>query len=262
MRRLLLSAALLAAAGCGRGDAPATDSAAAAAAPHDSTATAMTDSTSATGAQGAAPNTLTDAEKAAGWKLLFDGTSLAGWRGYGMTAMPDSGWQVVDGAITRTAHGGDIVTNDSYKDFELSLEWKVPPGGNSGVFYRALESKDPIYYSAPEMQVLDDARHADGKTPLTRAGSAYGLYAPPEGVVKPAGEWNQARVVVRGNHVEHWLNGRKVVEYELGSADWKAKVAASKFNEWKAYGTAKEGRIGLQDHGDRVQFRSIKLRTL
>jgi hypothetical protein len=187
---------------------------------------------------------------------------MQGWRGYGRTAMPDSGWAVVDGAITRTGRGGDIVTTDAFRDFELALEWKVPPGGNSGVFYRALESADPIYYSAPEMQVLDDAAHADGKNPLTSAGSAYGLYAPPRGVVKPAGEWNAARLVVRGNQVEHWLNGQKVVAYELGSADWKAKVAASKFNEWKAYGTGTEGRIGLQDHGDRVQFRSIKLRVL
>jgi len=187
---------------------------------------------------------------------------MQGWRGYGKTAMPDSGWSVEDGAITRTGRGGDIVTNDKYRNFELALEWKVPPGGNSGVFYRALESADPIYYSAPEMQVLDDERHADGKNPLTSAGAAYGLYAPPRGVVKPAGEWNAARLVVRGDSVEHWLNGQKVVSYQLGSADWKAKVAASKFNAWKAYGTGKEGLIGLQDHGDRVQFRSVKLRVL
>lgn len=253
---LIVSAALLAgAAGCGQRNAAAADSARA-----DSAATSTPVAMDQT--QPGTPNTLTDAERAEGWTLLFDGTSMQGWRGYGKTAMPDSGWSVVDGAITRTAQGGDIVTTDAYRNFELALEWKVPPGGNSGVFYRALESADPIYYSAPEMQVLDDERHADGKNPLTSAGAAYGLYAPPRGVVKPAGEWNAARLVVRGDSVEHWLNGQRVVAYQLGSADWKAKVAASKFNEWKAYGTGKEGRIGLQDHGDRVQFRSIRLRVL
>jgi hypothetical protein len=267
MRRPLLlpSALLVTAAAAAAGCAPRSD-----AASDTSTATAVADSpaaaTSTPGAmdstQAGAPNTLTEAERAAGWTLLFDGSTLQGWRPYNAPGKPVTGWQVVDGTITRAEHGGDIVTDSVYRDFELSLEWKVPPGGNSGVFYRALESKDPIYYSAPEMQVLDDARHVDGKNPLTSAGAAYGLYAPPKGVVKPAGEWNAARVVVRGNAVEHWLNGQKVVSYELGSADWKAKVAASKFNEWKAYGTGQEGRIGLQDHDDRVQFRSIKVRTL
>lgn len=261
-------AALLAgAAGCGQraDDAPRADSALAdsPASATSSTPTAMDSAqgSSQDSSQGA-PNTLTDAERAAGWRLLFDGTSLAGWRGYGKPAMPDSGWSVEDGAITRTASGGDIVTTERYRDFELALEWKVPPGGNSGVFYRAIEDSNAIYESAPEYQVLDDARHADGKNPLTSSGSAYGLYAPPRGVVRPAGEWNQTRIVVRGNRVEHWLNGQKVVEYELGSADWKAKVAASKFAAWKTYGTATEGYLGLQDHGDRVQFRSIKVRTL
>jgi hypothetical protein len=116
--------------------------------------------------------------------------------------------------------------------------------------------------SAPEYQVLDDAAHADGRNPLTSAGAAFGLYAAPRGVVRPAGEWNQSRIVVRGSRVEHWLNGQKVVEYELQGGDWKAKVAASKFKDWPTYGTAEEGRIGLQDHGDRVQFRSIRLKVL
>jgi len=111
------------------------------------------------------------------------------------------------------------------------------------------------------MQVLDDARHKDGQSRLTSAGSAYGLYAAPAGVVKPAGEWNAVRIVVRGNHVEHWLNGTKVVEYELGSPDWKAKVEASKFKQWPGYGRAASGHIALQDHGDRVAYRDIKVRT-
>ena len=263
-----LAVLLAGAAGCGQrtADSATTDSAVAATPTPDRT-TAMGDTTAAaagatTDPQFGTPNTLTAEEQAAGWKLLFDGRTLQGWRGYGKPGAPVAGWEVADGAITRAGSGGDIVTTDAYRDFDLALEWKVPQGGNSGVLYRVLESADPIYYSGPEMQVLDDAHHADGRNPLTSAGAAYGLYAPPKGVVKPAGEWNQARLTVRGSQVEHWLNGQKVVSYELGSADWKAKVAASKFNEWKAYGTGKEGLIGLQDHGDRVQFRSIKLRAL
>lgn len=211
------------------------------------------------------PNTLTDAERKAGWKLLFDGATTAGWHGYGKSDMP-AGWQVVDGALTRVGLAGDIVTREKFRDFELSIEWKIEPGGNSGIFYRGVEAADPtktpLYYSAPEMQVLDDERHADGKSPLTSAGASYGLYPAPRGVVKPANEWNRARVVVRGNRVEHWLNGTKMVEYELGGADWTARVKKSKFNEWPEYGKAAEGVIGLQDHGDRVAYRRIKIRPL
>jgi hypothetical protein len=206
-------------------------------------------------------NTLTAAEQAAGWKLLFDGTTTNGWRGYKLDSMP-GGWQVVDGALTRVAAGGDIVTRDQYANFELKLDWNISPGGNSGILYRGSEEEDAIYWSAPEMQVLDDARHPDGHSRLTSAGSDYGLYPSPAGVVKPAGEWNHVRIVVNGNHVEHWLNGVKVVEYELGSADWTAKVAASKFAPHPHYGRNTTGYISLQDHGDRVAYRNIKIRVL
>ncbi|HEX9282230.1 MAG TPA: DUF1080 domain-containing protein [Gemmatimonadales bacterium] len=206
-------------------------------------------------------NTLTPAERDAGWRLLFDGKTAAGWRGWRMDSLP-SGWQVVDGALTRVAPAGDIVTRDKFRNFELSLEWNVAPGGNSGIFYRASEDDDAIYWTAPEMQVLDDARHPDGRSRLTAAGSDYGLYPAPAGVVKPGGKWNRARIVVRGNHVEHWLNGGKVVEYELGSPDWAAKVKASKFAPHPRYGRNAEGYIGLQDHGDRVAYRNIKIRVL
>ncbi len=210
-----------------------------------------------------APNTLTAAERQAGWQLLFDGKSTAGWRSYKSADTPMDGWQVVDGALTRAARGaGDIITTDNYKDFELELEWKIGAGGNSGIFYRAAEGSEAIYYSAPEMQVLDDNGHADGKSELTSAGSDYGLYPAPRGVVKPVGEWNTVRIVVKGNHVEHWLNGKKIVEYELGSPDWVQRVKRSKFNQWQEYGKAVEGHIGLQDHGDWVAFRSIKIRRL
>lgn len=206
-------------------------------------------------------NQLTPEQRAQGWRLLFDGTSLGGWRGYNRSDMPD-GWQAVDGALTRVARAGDIITVEKYRNFEFELEWMVRERGNSGIFYRAIEADVPIYHSAPEMQVLDDERHPDGRSELTSAGANYGLHPAPRGVVRPAGEWNQARIVINGNHVEHWLNGQKIVEYELHSDDWKQRVAASKFVEWPTYGTAAEGHIGLQDHGDWVAFRNIRIRVL
>jgi hypothetical protein len=157
---------------------------------------------------------------------------------------------------------GDLITDDEFGDFELALEWKVSEGGNSGIMYRVVDAHEATYQSGPEMQVLDDARHPDGRSRLTAAGAAYGLYPAPAGVVKPAGEWNQVRIVVKGGHVEHWLNGRKVVEYELWSPDWKARVANSKFAQWPSYGLAKKGHIALQDHGDRVAYRNIRVRAL
>lgn len=208
-----------------------------------------------------APNTLSDAEGAAGWRLLFDGRTTAGWRGYGLDTMP-TGWKVVSGALTRVGETRDIITRDEFGDFELALQWKIAPGGNSGIMYRVHESGNPSYFSGPEMQVLDDARNADGKDPLTSAGADYALYAAPRGVVRPAGQWNDVRLVVKGNHVEHWLNGTRVVEYELQSADWKARVAKSKFSAWPEYGQFARGHIALQEHGARVQYRSIKIRAL
>ena len=207
------------------------------------------------------PNMLTPKEKREGWQLLFDGKSTRGWRGFRMDSMP-SGWQVIDGELTRIAEAGDIITTDQFANFELALEWKISEGGNSGIMYRVTEATEASYESGPEMQVLDDARHHDGLSRLTAAGAAYGLYPSPAGVVKPAGEWNAVRIVVRGAHVEHWLNGKKVVQYELWSPDWEAKVKASKFNQWPTYGRAKRGHIALQDHGDRVAYRSIRIRVL
>lgn len=200
-------------------------------------------------------------DSAGEWRTLFDGRSLDAWRGFKRAEVP-AGWQVVDGALTRVGKAGDLITRDEFDNFELELEWKVPQGGNSGIMYRVTEDGEETYETGPEMQVLDDARHKDGQSRLTAAGSAYGLYPAPAGVVKPAGEWNAVRIVVRGNHVEHWLNGTKVVEYELGSPDWAAKVQASKFSRWPGYGRAASGHIALQDHGDRVAYRNIKIRIL
>lgn len=208
-----------------------------------------------------AQNQLTAEERAADWRLLFDGSTTNGWRGYMKESMPD-GWQAVDGTLARVGEGGDIITTESFRNFELAFEFRVEKGGNSGVFYRAVEGPASIYFGAPEFQVLDDAAHADGGSPLTSTGANYALHPAPRGVARPAGEWNEGRIVVNGNHVEHWLNGQKIVEYELGSADWAALVAKSKFNEWPEYGKAAEGHIGLQDHGDPVWFRSIKVREL
>lgn len=219
-------------------------------------------------AQGCAPgmgrvaiNILTPAEQAAGWRLLFDGRTAHDWRGFKQAGMPD-GWKTVDGALTRVAAGGDIITRDQFANFELALEWRVASGGNSGVMYRVTEQADASYETGPEMQFLDDARHPDGKSRLTSAGAVYGLYPSPEGAVKPAGQWNAARIVVQGSHVEHWLNGVKTADYELLSPDWEARVAASKFNQWPGYGRAARGHIALQDHGDLVSFRNIKIRNL
>ena len=207
------------------------------------------------------PNTLSAAERKAGWRLLFDGHSTRGWRAYNQDSMP-SGWQATEGALTRVDRARDIIYNEKFKDFELSLEWKISAKGNSGIFYRGIEGPEALYYSAPEMQVLDDSGHADGRTPLTSAGSVYGLYPALPGVVKPVGEWNSVRIVVKGNHVEHWLNGQRIAEYEFWSADWTKRVADSKFRQWPEYGKAAEGYIGVQDHGDWVAYRNIKIRTL
>ena len=206
-------------------------------------------------------STLTDEQRAAGWRPLFDGATTAGWRGYHQDSVP-GGWQVVDGALTRVAQAGDLVTDDEYESFDLVLEWMVPPGGNSGVMYHISDDGERTYSTGPEMQVLDDSGHADGGSRLTAAGAAYAIYPAAPGAVKPAGEWNSARLVVNGAHVEHWLNGTKVVEYELWSPDWEARVKASKFADAAGYGRATRGRIGLQDHGDRVAFRNILIRPL
>lgn len=198
-----------------------------------------------------------------GWRSLFDGKTADAWRGFKSDRLPD-GWQVVDGALTRVAHAGDIVTREQFRDFELALEWKVAPGGNSGVFYRVAEAPELewVWQSGPEAQVLDDAGHGDGLRPETSAGACYGLYPAPRGVVRPAGEWNEMRIVVEGNDVEHWLNGRKVVEYGLGSADWEERVRRSKFADLPRYGRVPRGHIALQDHGDWVAYRNIRIRVI
>jgi hypothetical protein len=209
----------------------------------------------------AAQNRLTDQERADGWRLLFDGTTTDSWRGYRNAAMPP-GWQVADGALTRVEAAGDIISVEQFESFELTLDWMIHEGGNSGIFFHVTEEGPAVWSTGPEFQILDDERHRDGLTPETSAGSNYALHAPVGAVVNPPGEWNSARLVVRGNHVEHWLNGKRIVSYELGNAEWEQLVAASKFRDMPGYGRAGRGHIALQDHGDFVAFRNIRIRVL
>jgi hypothetical protein len=234
------------------------------------------------------PNSLTPAERSAGWRLLFDGRTLAGWRGLGYDTVPTAHWVVVNGAIKKIASGnvprvadgrplvgGDLMTVDSFADFELSWEWKVTPGANSGVKYNVSETMSVAQGGAGtgggpthsalgfEYQMLDDDRHEDGKLPIHRAAALYDLIAPNEKKhLRPVGEWNRSRIVFRGNHGEHWLNGEKVVEFELGTAHMDSLLAASKYHTIPGFGERRRGHIVLQDHGDEVYFRSIKVRPL
>lgn len=209
---------------------------------------------------GQQPNLLTPAEQSGGWRLLFDGAALAGWRGF-KSAEPPAGWRAVDGALARVGPGGDLMTVDEFGDFELRLEWTIAKGGNSGIMFHVTGEGAQTYETGPEFQVLDNAGHADGKAALTSAGSNYALHPPVRDVTKPVGEWNEARLIVKGAHVEHWMNGVKLLEYELWSPDWEARVTASKFGKMPRYGRAKSGRIVLQDHGDAVSYRNIKIRA-
>ena len=227
------------------------------------------------------PNQLTKKEKEDGWVLLFDGQTMDSWRGYCKDAVPGA-WTVEDGTIhiqgsgrgeAGANDGGDIITLKKYRNFELSLEWKISEGGNSGIFYLAQEKCGndsvpgaPIYESSPEMQVLDNDRHPDaklGKDGNRKAGSLYDLIPAKPQNAKPAGEWNKVLITVYKGTVIHNQNGENVVEYHLWTDDWKAMCADSKFANWPDFiNTAEEGYIGLQDHGDDAWFRNIKIREL
>ncbi|HKB04772.1 MAG TPA: DUF1080 domain-containing protein [Gemmataceae bacterium] len=203
-------------------------------------------------------NTLTDDEKADGWRLLFDGTSTKGWRGYKANDVP-AGWKALDGALVRVEKAGDLITEEEFGDFDLVFDWKVSHGGNSGVFYRATEDTKHIYENAPEYEIRDSAYWTDN--PYTN-GANYALHTPTKDVARPVGYWNRARIVARGHSVEHWLNGEKVVSYEFHSDDWKKRVAGSHVKNWKGYGLATRGHIGLQDYNDLLWFRNVKIRPL
>ncbi|MCS7305897.1 MAG: DUF1080 domain-containing protein [Thermoguttaceae bacterium] len=215
------------------------------------------------------PNTLTEEEKKEGWRLLFDGRTTAGWRGYKSNSMPAS-WKVENNSLlSRPGQGesrGDIITTEQFADFELLVDWKMVPKGNSGIVYRATEEYPFMWQSGPEFQILDNTGHLDGLNPLASAGACYAVFAPAMDVTRPVGQWNRTRILVQGNHVEHWLNGVKLLEYQIGSDRWTAHVKTSKFFQ-SAYGQSNWGRspkghIGLQDYGHPIEFRNIKIRAL
>ncbi|CCH55686.1 protein of unknown function DUF1080 [Fibrisoma limi BUZ 3] len=225
------------------------------------------------------PNTLTAKERKDGWKLLFDGKTTNGWRGAYKDKFPDRGWGVENGTLTiqksdgsESQSFGDIVTVDEYGNFDLMFDFKLTDGANSGVKYFVVEQQPKPKGSAYglEFQVLDDAKHPDakmGRDGNRKVGSLYDLIPAKDKQVNPIGEWNTGRVLARGNHVEHWLNGKKVVEFERGSEDFRklvgmSKYAAPSYNSNGRFGEAPKGHILLQDHGDRVSFRNIKIKTL
>lgn len=210
----------------------------------------------ATGCASAPPT-----KTAVDWQPLFDGRSTHGWRNVGKTTL-DPRWQVVDDALVLTAAGGgDIVSVGTFADFELELEWRLAPGGNSGLFYRAIDA-EPVWARAVEFQLLDDQRAEDRFIASHRAGAAYDLVVPEGASLRPADEYNLARVVACGARVEHWLNGVRVAAYDLDSDDWRRRVAASKFARQADFATARRGHIGLQDHGDVMSVRNIRVRAL
>jgi hypothetical protein len=211
---------------------------------------------------------LTARERAEGWQLLFNGRDLSGWRSFDGSA-PSSSWEVRDGILMLTANSGgmsgaDLVTAENFGAFELTLDWKVERGGNSGVLYlaRNVPQTRHIYETGLEMQILDDAGHSDGKIPSHRAGSLYDLTVPPPGAAHPAGSWNHARLRVEPGRVRQWLNDKLTADVTFGDDAWRKRVAGSKFATMPLFGTFPSGVIGLQDHGDPVAFRNIKLRKL
>lgn len=224
-------------------------------------------------------NTLTDKEKAEGWILLFEGKTFKGWRGLGRDGIPEGHWVIENGAIKKVSSrdvplqedgqplkGGDIMTTRSFENFELYLEWKISPAGNSGIKYNVSEEMSISYppkYAALgfEYQILDDEKHPDAKMGTNRtAASLYDLIAPEGKFLKPVGEFNTARIIFRDNRGEHWLNGVKVLEYELGTPRMDALLAASKYRNIPGFGEKRKGHIVLQDHIDAVWFRNIKIR--
>jgi len=227
------------------------------------------------------PNQLSAAERAAGWRLLFDGRSFDGWRGLGYDTVPTAHWRIVSGAIEKIASGGvakiadgqpatggDLMTKDTFADFELVFQWKVVPGSNSGVKYNVSEQLSLAHATNHaalgfEYQVLDDSLNSDNKVATHRAGALYDLIAPNRSKrLRPVGEWNDARIVFRGKHGEHWLNGAKIVEFDIGTPRMDSLLAASKYHPIPGFAVHRSGHIVLQDHGDEAYYRSIKIREL
>lgn len=215
-------------------------------------------------AQKSKDNKLTKAEKKAGYILLFDGKSLNGWRNFNAKTL-NSQWVVNDNAIHLSdKKGGDIVFDKDFENFELLIDWKIAEAGNSGIFYKVVEGGNvkAIWHAAPEIQVLDNAKHADNKIITHTAGSLYDLIAPPKDVTRPVGEYNRAKLVVNKGKVEHWLNGEKLLEVEINTPEWNELFGKSKFNKYPQFAQAAVGKIALQDHSDKVWFKNIKIKLL
>lgn len=214
-----------------------------------------------------AQNSLTAKEKQQGWKLLFDGKSTSGWRTFN-TNKAGSVWKVANGELyldKSVKEGrGDLITNGEYQDYELSIEWKIDACGNSGIIFNVVEDAkyNNTYLTGPEMQVLDNSCHPDAKIIKHRAGDLYDLISCSTETVKPAGEWNHARIISDKAKMQFWLNGTKVVEFTTHTPQWDEMVANSKFKTMPDFGDAMKGHIALQDHGDQVWFRNIKIREL
>jgi hypothetical protein len=200
----------------------------------------------------------TPAKSSGDWKLLFNGENLDGWRGF-KSAAPGKGWKITNGELTTPGHAGDLISVEEFGDFELSLEWKVGKGSNSGIIYRVGMNEAATYETGPEYQLLDNvnSKENDG---LHSAGSMYDVIAPLKDYTRPTGEWNETRIVVRGWKIEHWLNGEKIVDVDLASPEGQQLVSKSKFRLMPKFATLSRGHIALQDHGDLVSFRRIKIR--
>ena len=209
----------------------------------------------------ASDNQLNDAEQKAGWQLLFNGKDMSSWRNFKSQSLSEK-WQIKDGAMVLSAGGGDILTKQRYGDFELQLEWKISAAGNSGIFFMADETGKAIYSHAPEIQILDNQAHSDNKIDSHLSGSLYDLVASPVSSHKPAGEWNQVRIRLQDKHLEVWQNGICTTSIVIGSSTWNTLVANSKFATWQGFAGSAVGHIGLQDHGDTVWFKNLKIRAL
>lgn len=209
-------------------------------------------------------NKLSAKEKKEGWKLLFNGKNLDGWRGYNNSST--DAWYVSEGTILNKAgevkNRADLLSIDMFEDFELVFDWKVDKGANSGLVYRIEEGKYPTYESGPEYQLIDDKGYEHDLTDGQKSGASYDMYPPTTLASKPAGEYNTSKIIIKDGHVEHWLNDVKVTEYEWNSEDWKQRKEKSKWKDVKQYGQASKGHIALQDHGGGIAFRNIKVREL
>ena len=203
-------------------------------------------------------------EKSNEWQILFDGEKIDGMRGYKMNSFPWESWEITEDGLKTIPNtkGVDIISEKVFKDFELELEWRIQKGSNSGIFYFASEEGDYIWQSAPEMQVLDNTAHPDRKKKETSAGALYDLIAPKKEMVKPVGQYNKVRIISKNGHIEHWLNGFKLLEYDFEGSNIKDIISKSKFRDMPFFAKNNFGRIGLQgDHGE-VWYRNIKIREL